>query len=158
MSVPLRNTLFKYGKVSDDTNVVNNDLLDIVIKHPKAAGVLYKKLVNDRNDQPYDMYDKWFTEIGYEPFDTELDWYAHAYECYLCTRSIELRSFMYKFHMRDLATRKKLSQMKLAPDSTCMKCNLFTEDIQHMFWDCVLIKKLWSDLHTWLSKLYGFKL
>ena len=62
---------------------------------------------------------------------------------------------MYKFHMRDLATRAKLVKMKILKDSTCIKCTKSTETIQHMFWECDLIHQLWSDLHTWLSKVYG---
>ena len=121
--------MFKYGPVPNFTTPAVNDIRDIILKHPKPAGVLYKKLVIDHNDQPHDRYDKWFNEIGYEPFETELDWYAHIYESYLCTRSIEIRSFMYKFHMRDLVTRKKLFQMNKVEDPSCIKCNMYIETI-----------------------------
>ena len=75
-----RNTLFKYGPVIERIKPGNKELSEIILKHPIPSGALYKKLVNDRNDQPYDRYDKWFNEIGYEPFETELDWYnVHIY-------------------------------------------------------------------------------
>ena len=156
-AIPRRwcNTLFKFGPVTQVEILSCNELVDIVLKNPKPSGTLYKKLVNDRNDQPYDRYEKWFSEIGYEPFETELDWYVHIHDCYLCTPSRALRSFMYKFHMRDLATGTKLLKMKLVNSPSCIKCAKFDETVQHMFWECEMIQSLWSKLHLWLAKIYG---
>ena len=92
-----------------------------------------------------------------EFFDTELDWYEHLYDWYSCTKSVEIRSFIYNFNMRNIVTRKYLHKVKIIDASNCLKCNK-EEDLLHLFWSCDSTNKLWFDLNDWLTSILGIKL
>ena len=67
--------------------------------------------------------------IIYDIFDTDIDWYNHIRDWYLCAKAVELCSFVYKDNMRELATKKHLCKIGKVDTSICPKCNNETEDI-----------------------------
>jgi len=139
-----------------DTNTIdfeNEKLLDIVINYGKCSGIIYKSTVNDANEQPEERFNKWSNDVNMDTFDTDLDWYEHIVEWYRCTESIEIRSFIYKYNMRDLATRNHLFKIGKADNPQCLKCNQGIEDVLHMFWNCPTVNTLWFNIYVWLNKV-----
>ena len=124
----------------------------------KPSGVIYKLLVNEHTDQPCDRFDKWSRDMDMAVFDTDLDWYSHIQGLYQCTRSVVLKSFIYNFNMRNLATNKYLHMVKIADSPLCNKCNAATDSIYHMFWECIHAKNIWVTLNKWLSEVFHLKL
>ena len=122
----------------------------------KPAKYLYSLLINNRNDQPFDRADKWAIDIEEEVLDFE--WYDVLYESYLCTKSIELRSFIYRFAMRDLYPNSRLYKMKLVDDPHCPKCKTGEETIIHMFWTCDTVKNLWKQTIDWLNEEFDINI
>jgi len=141
-----------------DTNLqvhedIRDNIIDTIIYNNKAAGVTYKMLVNDYNEQPYDRFVKWGNDVDMSIFDTDLEWYRHICDWYLCTRSVELKSFIYKYNMRFIATRKYLHTIGRSDTALCPKCNREVEDIVHMFWKCSTIQKLWKTLTSFINEI-----
>ena len=122
-----------------------------VSNYSKPSCSIYKQLVNDVNDQPWDQYDKWARDISMEQFDTEIDWYKHVINWYQCTKSVELHSFIYNYNMRNIVTKKYLYQIGKEENDLCPKCLAHTEDIAHMFWNCRYVRALWTEMNVWLS-------
>ena len=52
-------------------------LLNMVMSGKNPSGPIYKRYVNDANDQPWNRFDKWSTDIDMSEFDTEIEWYKH---------------------------------------------------------------------------------
>ena len=80
--------MFKYETVNIDDINFGDKWSTLLLKSVKPARELYKKLINEYNDQPYDRYEKWIKKIGYEPFNTELDWYVHLCDSYHCSEAL----------------------------------------------------------------------
>lgn len=64
---------------------------------------------------------------------------------YQCMQENKLRSFQYKILQRFLTTNKFLNICKISEDK-CYFCKKETETLEHLFWDCVEVKKLWSSV------------
>ena len=87
-------------------------------------------------------------------FETDLEWYAHVKDLYVCTRSVEIRSFIYNFNMRNLATNKYLHKVKIIESPLCNKCKQKIDSIYHMFWECAHIQSLWVSVNQWLGEMF----
>ena len=131
-------------KVNADPNLTNR-----LIKIDKPAKYLYKLLLNNKNNQPFERADKWALDLNEEVLDFEL--YEVLLESYRCTKSVELRSFIYRFAMRDLYPYQRLHKMKLADDPLCPKCKAEDETIIHMFWSCKTATNCWKEVLNWLN-------
>ena len=141
-----------YSDDNEDIEVEKDEMLiDILMSSNKPSGAIYRRYVNDANDQPWDRFDKWSKEINMDAFDTEIDWYKHIHIWYSCTRSVQIRSFIYKFNMRTIATRKYLHKVGITENPTCIKCKKEDETQLHLFWACESTKRLWYELNEWLS-------
>jgi len=135
---------------------VTESIFDKLMTYPKATRGFYKYITDNSNDQPYDRLEKWNRDLEMEYDD--LDWYELINECYRCTVSVQLRSFIYKFAMRDLFPKSRLLKMKLATSATCDKCHNEPEDILHMFWTCPTIIEVWKEMEAWISNTLGINL
>ena len=51
---------------------LQNHLSEVLLSSVKPSSDIYKRYVDDANDQPWDRYDKWCKDINVETFDTEL--------------------------------------------------------------------------------------
>ena len=98
-----------------------------------------------------DRADKWTQDINSEVLDFE--WYSILSDTYRCTRSVQIRSFIYQFAMRDLFPNDRLYKMKLVNSPVCPKCHVENETIMHMFWTCDTVHNLWEEVLTWLEAL-----
>ena len=153
-----RTLINKYLNDQDEIGMhANSTLSEVLLSSVKPSSDIYKRYVDDANDQPCDRYDKWSKDINMEFFDTDLDWYEHLYDWYSCTKSVEIRSFIYNFNMRNIVTRKYLHKVKIIDASNCLKCNK-EEDLLHLFWSCDSTNKLWFDLNDWLTSILGITL
>ena len=74
-----------------------------------------------------------------------------AYTTYIkSTISSKLRIFQYKYITRTIPTNKWLYKCKLVNSSLCDFCNMYTISLNHLLWECQLIRNFWRDLHTFL--------
>ena len=43
--------------------------------------------------------------------------------------------------------------MKIVDSPLCLKCNQSEESVMHMFWQCVEIRGLWTDVRNWIKNI-----
>ena len=67
------------------------------------------------------------------------------------TISSKLRNFQYKFLTRIIPTNKWLYKCKLVSSSLCDFCNMYTDSLNHLFWECHVIQQFWRDLQIFLA-------
>ena len=74
------------------------------------------------------------------------------------TAVTQLRSFAYRFQVRDVLTNNRLFKMKLCDTAMCYICKNAVETISHLYWDCERNKRLWERLKELLFQALGFNL
>ena len=50
-----------------------------------------------------------------------------------------------------IVTNKKLVEMNVGTDSSCVYCNAELETLSHAFIECSHVKKLWKNVEDWLK-------
>ena len=66
-----------------------------------------------------------------------------------CTKDHKLRDLQYKILQNYLPVNKKLFKYKLRENDRCDLCNLSSETIQHLLWECTISKSLWLQFGQW---------
>ena len=64
---------------------------------------------------------------------------------------VKLRIFQYKFNVNCIMTNKKLCKMKIINNDKCSFCNVFTEDMKHLFWECKCVQDFWNTFNNWIQ-------
>lgn len=73
---------------------------------------------------------------------------------FTCTIDTSLRAFQYKFLMRILPTNSFLEKCNLASSSLCDFCNMHTETIKHLFWDCQHVQAFWAPFNNLIQSYF----
>ena len=72
-----------------------------------------------------------------------------------------MRSFQYRLLLRAIVTNKYLYFCKLSQTDKCYFCEVNTETIEHLFWDCSIVKNFWfkvfEKFKDVLNVLLGYK-
>ena len=122
----------------------------------KAWNVIYKgnKTVQEtlaRSEIVSTGVQKWNTKV-----DIELDWKKVFRKCKTTTKDMRLRWFQLRLLHRIVPTNKFLHLCKLVDSPLCTFCNQEEETISHLFWDCHVAQKFWTDFVNLLkSKCVG---
>ena len=74
------------------------------------------------------------------------------------TISTKLRSFYYQLSFADIMTNQKLVKMKIKEDMNCPWCNNNVQNILHLFWECNIVNRIWTNLSEWISACIGCNL
>ena len=74
------------------------------------------------------------------------------------TKNTYLQSFHFRIISRIIATKKLLHTIGICDDNLCDFCNLFVEDIVHLFWSCTHIKLFVDDVIAYLSNEFSLQL
>ena len=67
------------------------------------------------------------------------------------TTYTKLRSFQYRLLHHALITNLNLFRWKIVQSPLCTFCDLETEDIIHLLYECPIVKKLWKNIEMWLK-------
>ena len=80
-----KRTIFEnYPINTEKIYITSQKFFHRVIHTKNPATFLYKYLLNNRNDQPFERADRWSTDLGV--FIEDLDLYKALYESYSCTK------------------------------------------------------------------------
>jgi len=82
------------------------------------------------------------------------DIYRYAFNSLIDTRSKE---FQYKFIHDVLVNRYWLCKWNITESSICRLCGDDVENLLHMFWECLFIKKFWLDFNVFWYEQHGAK-
>ena len=118
-------------------------------KQNKAVKMLYGRF-NKNYDLCQDSWWKWKTKINlvadYEEFVRSI---INISKITICTK---LRSFQFKVLHSGLVTNVQLKYYGIKETNLCTQCNRNVESIQHMLFDCEMVKTLWDWVNKTLKK------
>lgn len=127
--------------------LTNNLLLDRILRIKKPNRLLYENYINKHKGQKVNK-----PEVKWENEFMLLEWKSIYLNCFYCTIENRLRSFQYKYIKRILPVNKMLFKYKLANSNLCGFCNMYIEDINHLYWECSKVQHFWSKLKVFLDR------
>ena len=68
------------------------------------------------------------------------------------TKDSQLQWFQTKILHRILGTNHLCKKMKIVASERCTFCKEQTETIQHLFYECNVVKRFWDNLRTFISE------
>jgi hypothetical protein len=108
---------------------------------------IYQKLVIRKFEQPTAQR-RWQRILN----NSEIEW-SEAYSLvYSTTIDTKLRWFQYRLLMNCLYLNKDLYKFKLKDTELCSFCNKHVETIEHLFINCEVSTKLYSEISIWLKE------
>ena len=69
------------------------------------------------------------------------------------TTDVTLKTFQYKFLYRLISTNKLLYKFNLCNSNLCDFCRSNIETVDHLFWECIVVQRFWSELHSFLLSI-----
>ena len=87
---------------------------------------------------------------------TDKDWESIFMVPALAPEDNKIKDLQYKIIMRFTPTNHLLHKMKKISSPTCNFCNLETETVEHLFFDCTHVKDIWLFAFDEFQKLSGF--
>lgn len=103
------------------------------------------------NHSPVTSHSKWETIISNSTFN----WTTIYSNTFTSTIDTKLRNFQFKFLHRAIPTNKLLMKQHIVNCNLCDFCSMYTESIEHLFWECLPIQTFWNDLCNYF-KQQGF--
>nr|AAD02930.1 reverse transcriptase [Oryzias latipes] len=116
----------------------------------KIISKLYNSILSHKGENTYYVKERWEREGRLTI--TEEDWEQICRKQWITTGSNIWREFCWKSIMRFFTTP---SQKKYLGNSKCWRCGNNGANHFHIFWDCVIIKKYWSDIHEHLQNVFS---
>ena len=96
-----------------------------------------------------------------EKLNTEIVFEEYYYIISNYLKDVTLKAFQYKIIHRILPTNKLLFKMNESHYSLCYFCNFHQESLEHLFFECMIVKNLWfriQDIFRIKEKFKNFKL
>ena len=140
----------------DADNVVDESVMPAhlvnLINADKCCKHVYWLLINTKlNKQNYNNEIKWMAQ---DLFRTErgdrLSWTAIYYMAFKATLDSHLRTFQFRIINRILITNRQLKLYQIKNSEHCEFCRVETETYEHLFFECVFVKEIWSKIQNWL--------
>ena len=117
-------------------------------EYKKASKFVYeilRKYVATRNIK---SEEKWIVKLN---INADESFWNNAYlMAKSCTAEVKLRIFQHKILTRILATNKFLFRCNLIETQLCTFCGIYTETIEHLFYECNITRSIWLQLKDWL--------
>ena len=132
---------WKEHSTQNDGPSVKDDIKKIR-QTKKLCRYIYLHMVNQiKCDQTCQQ--KW-QKVGMNVTDEE--WKLLYKSPFVCTMESKLQAFQYQILKRSLVTNKLLCIYKIKDTNKCHFCNSGVETIEHLFYDCNIVRKFWLDL------------
>ena len=100
------------------------------------------------------MQTKWCDKNGW--CIEESDWKKICTLPFQVTVEAKLRSFQFQCVRRSLVTNKYLKMCNIKNNDKCYYCKTEVETIEHLLYDCDIVKQLWQGLATTLGSTLEF--
>ena len=127
--------------------------IDVLCKSDKCSKHVCAELSNLKCEPPSNRWERWVEDLDTEI--NEMDWLDSLPEIMNCTISTRLKSFSYRFAMRDVYTNTKLYKIGKSSTKTCYLCKACNETIAHLYWECPHTKRLWERLKIHIRHKIG---
>ena len=118
-----------------DTNAVQQDVLESVLKMDKVCKVTYRYMLQNKSKQRSHEA-KWSQILLCE--QDSLPWSDYYSLNFHCTIDSKMRAFQYKILLRIIPTNKYLKVCNIIENDSCYFCCSEVETIEHLFFVVLL--------------------
>ena len=129
--------------------------MNLVQNHAKLTRLAYVTYLENRGKETIQsnakLKQKWLRDIGSFEENSMI-------AVMNATKSNRMRIFQYKLSNRIIATNKYLKMISIKEDDSCTFCNLETETLVHLFWQCNKVQSFIRSIKTNLLNKYCIKL
>ena len=129
--------------------------LDKLLKYKKICATVVSQMRENMTAFPSAAFSKWQDNLNLQ---MEQEQFLYLFQnMYMLTKDSKLLIFQYKLLHRNTITNRNLNlwDQKLEPDlrrsDKCQFCNLATEYIEHLFYNCQVVKQFWTQIFQWIS-------
>jgi hypothetical protein len=139
---------------------VENSLFENIMRCDKVCKYVYK-IIMEKKMVEHHKIEKWSEKIG---VDVTEEWFESLKSLRKATVCSKLRSFQFMIVHRALVTNEFLYKCNIKYSDKCYFCGEYSESIEHLFCDCIIIKRLWyefsekllphMDLQRYIEKQY----
>ena len=121
-----------------DLDVVHRPIipkyLNLILSDKKGCKKIYDIFISISNDKPKHE-SKWEHIFN---INVKHYWWKKHYQIpFQVTKDTKLQWLQYRINYRILAINSYLFKIKYIDSDTCSCCNIETETITHLFWDCI---------------------
>ena len=139
-------TLKKSNEIS-----VTETMLETSIRSPRITKWVYQQKILQYNCKIgyVDLARvKWSVELNANLAQDQ--WHHIRMQAFILSPNTKLQSFQFRFLSGRITTNSMRSRYE-AISPLCTFCKQKIETIQHLFWECEQVKKLWGCLQRWFS-------
>ena len=123
--------------------------IEALFRIGNATKYFYNLGIKSIATTPIKSIEKWRTILGLE--EDDWDWSLSFTQALKCTNETKSRFFQLKILHRFLPTNSLLFRYRLKETKSCSFCEVYTEKLEHLFWECALVKSIWLQLGEWLD-------
>jgi len=130
-------------------------LIDNLDSCKRASNFLYNITIQSKRTKPTIILERWKEELGVDI--CEKTWLRSVANLRFYSNSSKVKSYLYKFHLRNISYGKRLFHMGRAIDNKCKWCPNQVESILHLYWQCPKSVELWQSIATLFSDIYNIQ-
>ena len=110
---------------------------------------IYKDLIRTKIIKPNGKLETWSRQL--ECAIGANEWTNSFASARFCTKDTKLISFNFRFLHRNITTNQFLKKINLSDNDKCTFCNKEIEEIEHLFYDCLVTENFWKLLVEWIQ-------
>jgi len=110
---------------------------------------IYKDLIRTKIIQQYGKHETWSRQL--ECAIGANEWTNSFASARFCTKDTKLISFNFRFLHRNITTNQFLKKINLSDNDKCTFCNEGIEEMEHLFYDCLVTENFWKLLVEWIQ-------
>lgn len=144
----------KMLKLPYDVNTVmfNNPYYPVflkpILKNIKGSKEIYDIITATSWEKPkYET--KWENELN---LDVDRFWWKlHNRAIFKISTDVQIQWFQYRIVHRILTTNVFLKRIGIVQSDLCSFCDIYPENLSHIFWECTYVEELWNSFFEWIN-------
>lgn len=144
----------KMLKLPYDVNTImfNNPYYPVflkpILKNIKGSKEIYDIITATSWEKPkYET--KWENELN---LDVDRFWWKlHNRAIFKISTDVQIQWFQYRIVHRILTTNVFLKRIGIVQSDLCSFCDLYPENLSHIFWECTYVEELWNSFFEWIN-------
>ena len=135
---------------ADDMPQGPDDVFSILGK-PFCNKTIREKMLQKVYVLPNRIIEKWNNLVPNHNYDWS-DIFHLAFKCAIDSKT---RNFQFKFLHRIIATNDFLYKLQIIESNLCTFCGVEIETLEHVFYECDIIKDFWNRVGAWINDKVG---
>ena len=131
----------------ENSENVKEQMLELT-QTKKFVSLTYCELIN--SNYAIDSSAKKWAKILKEKFDYDRHQRSFV-EIYRITNIVKLRSFQYRLLHNTVFCNNVLYHWKIKDSKICELCKTEPQNIEHLLWNCVIVRKIWTELENYFN-------